>query len=348
LNDGGSGPREFFYGFTGLKEAGVPVELVEEDDFGAAPSSWRTGRRITGLIHRLTGLSAPSIAKYAQADVLSRLNAYDVIVATTNSQGMTMAFLRAWGCLRARVLFIPMGVLELNAPLLKRAVCKRLMRHVALAPLAQAEEDYLGRRLGSGIDIKRLPFGVDAQFWTAAEVNKSDGDYVLSIGNDWSRDYATLASAWHPEYPPLKVVTGLPVPPSAGSLEVIAGDWKRQLLSDEKVRDLFRGARFVVLPIRQTVQPSGQSACIQAMACGKAVILSDIAGLWSREIMADGKTCLLTPPGSVEGLQKAVEELLGNPKRVDEMGRYARQAVDDHFNLEIMTKALKLRLETLI
>lgn len=348
LNDVGSGPREFFYGFTGLKEAGVPVELVEEDDFGAVPSLWWTGRRMTGLIHRLTGLSAPSVAKYAQADVLSRLNAYGAIVATTNSQGLTMAFLRARGRLKAPVLFIPMGVLELNAPPLKRAVCRWLLRHVAVTPISRAEEAYLNQQLGPGPDIKYLPFGVDARFWSAAGNNKNDGDYVLSIGNDWSRDYATLACAWRPEYPPLKIVTGLPVPPSVGSVEIIAGDWKRQLLSDEDVRDLFRGARFIILPLRQTVQPSGQSACLQAMACGKAVILSDIAGLWNREIMADGKICLLTPPGSVEGMQKAVEELLSNLSRVSEMGRLARQAVDEHLNLEIMTTALRFRLEALL
>ena len=226
-------------------------------------------------------------------------------------------------------------------------MCRRLLRRVALAPISRAETDYLGNQLEPSQDIEYLPFGVDLTFWTPAGEDESRGDYVLSIGNDWNRDYALLASAWKPEYPPLKVVTRLPVPTSPGPVEVIAGDWKQKLLSDEEVRILFRGARFIVLPLRQTIQPSGQSACLQAMACGKPVVLSNIAGLWDRRALVDGETCLLTPPGSVEGLQKAVEEFLGDSQRVAKIGRRARQTVENHFSLNVMVDALNSRLKAL-
>ena len=131
-------------------------------------------------------------------------------------------------------------------------------------------------------------------------------------------------------------------------MEVIAGDWRQRLLSDEAIRDLYQGADFVVLPIRQTIQPSGQSACLQAMACGKAVILSEIAGLWDPQVMSDGKTCLLVAPGSVEALQDAVGSLMANPDRAREIGVNARAAVEKHFNLDIMVDAMRHRITRLM
>ena len=323
------------------------MELVEETDFGAIPPSFWTGRSVASVIFRLTGLSTASVAMYAQSHSLSKLNEYEVVVATTNSQGLSLCFLRAKGHLKARVLFIPMGIVPLYTPTWRRVVYRYLLNQVALAPISRTEADFLKGCLGPEQDIDYLPFGVDLAFWNPSAEDESGGDYVLSIGNDWNRDYATLASVWRPEYPLLRVVTSLPVPPSGGNVEVVASDWRQEILSDEKVRRLFQNSRFVVLPIRQTMQPSGQSACLQAMACGKAVILSDIRGLWDRNAMRDGETCLLTPPGSVEELQKAIEELLGNPQRVAEMGRRARETVEERFNLKVMADAMKSRLATL-
>lgn len=335
------GPREFFYGFTELSGA----DLIEEDDLGVVTSSFWTNRPMEGFVARLTGLNTGSIARFSHPDALSRLNGYDAVVATTNSQGLALAFLRARGLLKTRVLFIPMGVLEPESLPWRRGLYKRLLRHLSLAPLSRSEAVFLKKCLGPGGDVEYLPFGVDLRFWAPANGNEGGGDYVLSIGNDWKRDYATLAAAWRPEYPLLKVVTNLPVPLSPGNVESIIGDWRKRLLSDEEVRSLFQNARFVVLPVRQTIQPSAQSACLQAMACGKAVVISDIKGLWDREVLVGGKACQLAPPGSVEGLRAAIEELLESPQRVNEMGRRGRQAVENHFNLDIMVNALKKRLE---
>ena len=138
------------------------------------------------------------------------------------------------------------------------------------------------------------------------------------------------------------------MPPSRGALEIIAGDWSRQILSDAEVRDLFRGALFVILPLTDTIQPSGQSACLQAMACGKAVAISDIVGLFDRSALVDGETCVLMPPGSVSGLGERVEGLLGDSARAEAIGRRARAAVEEHFTIDIMAATLKQRLQSLL
>jgi glycosyltransferase involved in cell wall biosynthesis len=109
---------------------------------------------------------------------------------------------------------------------------------------------------------------------------------------------------------------------------------------------LYQRARFVVLPIRETLQPSGQSACLQAMACGKAVILSDIQGLWDRQLMVDGNTVLLTRPGDLEDLRRGIDKLLNSSALAARLGLNARQVIVEHLNVRMMAAQLAAYAET--
>jgi glycosyltransferase involved in cell wall biosynthesis len=70
---------------------------------------------------------------------------------------------------------------------------------------------------------------------------------------------------------------------------------------------LFRGCSFFVLPSRQ--EPQG-IVNLEAMAAGKAVIASRTGGV--PEIVADGETGLLVPPGDVGALAGALRRLAGD------------------------------------
>ena len=78
----------------------------------------------------------------------------------------------------------------------------------------------------------------------------------------------------------------------------------------------------------------------ECMACGKAVILSEIEGLWDRDLMVHGKSCLLVPCGSPEALRIEVRNLLSNLDRAGEIGRAARHIVEEHLNLDAMAAGM--------
>jgi glycosyltransferase involved in cell wall biosynthesis len=64
--------------------------------------------------------------------------------------------------------------------------------------------------------------------------------------------------------------------------------------------------------------------CLEAMASHKAVLASDIIG--PKDIIEDGKTGILFPPGDVDALVKKLAYLLTNPAELMAMGERAHEA----------------------
>jgi len=69
-------------------------------------------------------------------------------------------------------------------------------------------------------------------------------------------------------------------------------------------------------------EPFGQVA-VEAMSCGKPVVASAVGGL--RNVVVDGETGLLVPPGDAQALREALRTLLLDPSRRAQMGAAGRQ-----------------------
>jgi len=68
---------------------------------------------------------------------------------------------------------------------------------------------------------------------------------------------------------------------------------------------------------------------LEAMACGTAVVGSKVGGI--PEVVADGQTGLLVPPGDPAALAQAVNELVTDERQAAEMGRRGRARAEAEF-----------------
>jgi glycosyltransferase involved in cell wall biosynthesis len=98
-------------------------------------------------------------------------------------------------------------------------------------------------------------------------------------------------------------------------------------VTDAELRELYRHALAVVVPLEDSIQPSGQSVALQAMACGRPVILTRTRGLWTGGDFGDGADLLLVAPASAEELRHALERLLADAAFRENLGAAARHAV---------------------
>jgi glycosyltransferase involved in cell wall biosynthesis len=77
---------------------------------------------------------------------------------------------------------------------------------------------------------------------------------------------------------------------------------------------------------------------LEAIERGRPVIASDVGGL--PEIVDDGRTGLLVPPGDVEALARAIAELAADPARAAEMGAAGRARALAEFSQERCTERI--------
>jgi glycosyltransferase involved in cell wall biosynthesis len=96
---------------------------------------------------------------------------------------------------------------------------------------------------------------------------------------------------------------------------------------DEAVREL-AGMDVVVVPSRF----EGFGLCaLEAMACARPVVAARVGGL--PEIVEDGRTGVLAPPGDSTALAAAVSRLLDRPQLGVEMGKRGRRRAETMFSI---------------
>jgi glycosyltransferase involved in cell wall biosynthesis len=87
--------------------------------------------------------------------------------------------------------------------------------------------------------------------------------------------------------------------------------------------------RLLDLAVIPSLRDGLPNALLEAMACERAVIASDVGGI--PDALRHGENGLLTPPGQVEPLAEAMLELLAAPERRRELGQAARQTILNSF-----------------
>jgi len=110
-------------------------------------------------------------------------------------------------------------------------------------------------------------------------------------------------------------------------------------ISDQELEREFEDCDVFVLP---SVMKSEAFGLVQqeAMAYGKPVINTKLkSGV--PEVSVDGETGITVEPGNVDGLAKAMQELIDNPVKRLQLGKAARKKVDEQYTMEVMLERIR-------
>jgi glycosyltransferase involved in cell wall biosynthesis len=243
---------------------------------------------------------------------------------------------------------MPLSLLRPHAPHLliahlltsrqKRLIAKTtrfLERTDMTLVFSRAQERYLREEVG--LDHTKAKFiwdKVDHSFFTPGPAHP-DGGYVLSVGRE-QRDYQTLVDAVRPLRIRCIIVAGSTwshravVPLSLPDHVEL-----RQSLDYAALRELYRGARVVAVPVLPDVDyAAGVNCVLEAMSCARPVVVSDTPGLDG--YVRDGEDGRLVPAGDSESLRKMLCELWEDSSQADRLASAGRSSVErertvDHF-----------------
>jgi glycosyltransferase involved in cell wall biosynthesis len=108
----------------------------------------------------------------------------------------------------------------------------------------------------------------------------------------------------------------------------------------ENMPELMAAADLLVAPFLSTDGPSDYPLpLLESMAVGTPVIATPVGGI--PEIIRDGKTGILVPPGDAEALAAAIVDLLGNRQMRTTLGRRASEFVSTRFSVESVARQVE-------
>tara|TARA_Y100001968_G_scaffold316258_1_gene343858 strand:+ start:7213 stop:8307 length:1095 start_codon:yes stop_codon:yes gene_type:complete len=341
LNSENEYPKDFFYGYEELSKKGFNIEILEEKDFGITKKI-TFKKRCINVVSKLIG-DFPLIhfLTLIKSRNLKLLNNTDIIIVTTYSLGLTLGTLNTFGFLKKPVIFIVMGLIPLKGNVLKKIFCKIFLKRISITCISKNEQNYLKTFFPKKI-ISYIPFGVDKNFWKTNNNNKkNDFNYVLAIGNDYARDWDTLINAWRSDFPDLKLITSLPVKTNKKNINLLRGNWGDESLKDKEILELYLNASFVIIPLKETIQPSGQSCCLQAMACAKPVIISKTKGIWDKDLLKHKENLIFVKPNSKDELRNSILNLINDKDLYEKLSHNGRVLIENNFNTEQMAYYLE-------
>jgi sugar transferase (PEP-CTERM/EpsH1 system associated) len=97
------------------------------------------------------------------------------------------------------------------------------------------------------------------------------------------------------------------------------------------VPELLRGLDLFVLP---SLREGISNTILEAMATGLPVVATRVGG--NPELVEEGRTGALVPPGSPEALANAIREFIDRPERLHTQGQAGRKRVEERFSLAAM------------
>jgi glycosyltransferase involved in cell wall biosynthesis len=217
-----------------------------------------------------------------------------------------------------------------KAPIFRLTKAHRRMDRVLVHSPNQIE--LLQRQLGfSRHQLHLIPYGVDTEYWAPAP-GSEETDLVLSTGRD-HRDHHTLVDAVGGTARLFVTDSSAHSPRAHRRGPQTWPDWvERRALSHLELREQYERATVVVVPLLPAQYPFGISSLLEAMSMAKAVVVSDTEGL--QGIVEHERTGLLVPPGDPIALRRAVRALLEDAEAREELGRAARAAVRERFELD--------------
>ncbi len=169
---------------------------------------------------------------------------------------------------------------------------------------------------------------------TAEAVPPADLPLIVSAGLE-ERDYSTLIEAVRDL--PVRLIIGAGSPWSHarfgwGDQASLPPNVSVDRFPPLRMRDLYRSAAFVVVPVRPTLRACGMNVVLEGWAMRRAVLATRTVGL--RDYLTEGVDGLFVEPCDSSSMRSGIERLLGDPGLAARLGQAGHQRVVDDLNVD--------------
>lgn len=315
-----------------LGAAGIPIRFVPLEGRLVALETLRAVWHVAAEL-RAEGVQVVHGYQWRPALVgalAARLARVPVVLAGKRSlSGDSRAERRAWRLLGRLVDAITVNADALRIEAIAQGVRSRwvLVRNgIDLGRFTPSETDPGAARVALGLDPALPIVGAVGRL----EARKGHDDLLRAVarlgGRPGARPPALMLVGDGPERDALRSL--------AGALGI--ADAVRFVGTVPDVRPWLAAMDAFVLPSREE---GSSNAALEAMACGRAVIATDVGG--TAELLEDGRTGLIVPPRDPEALATALATVLDAPAYAAGLGAAARAVVEERYGVVRMVREIE-------
>jgi len=187
-----------------------------------------------------------------------------------------------------------------------------------------------------------IPFAVDLSLWKSS--NSQKNKYILFVGNDGNRDYR-LAENISKKFPNEKFVYVSELIDKnniASNSQLISGSWGSPAIDDLELRNIYQNAKLTIVPLKDSLQPSGQSVTLQSIACGTPVLITDTLGFWDKKNFANKKNIFFAENNQIETWIEIINSILN--MKEDDLTKFVKDGIDvvlNNYDLKVFNEKIE-------
>tara|TARA_B100001029_G_scaffold179468_1_gene189104 strand:+ start:1997 stop:3127 length:1131 start_codon:yes stop_codon:yes gene_type:complete len=196
-----------------------------------------------------------------------------------------------------------------------------------------------------------IPFSIDYDFWhepsKISKKNQSSKE-ILFIGNDGNRNYEFLKKLPEKlsEFNFTFISEQIKKVPNIENIKLISGNWSTGYLTDKELKNYYKDSFLTILPIKNTLQPSGQSVTLQSMSVGTPVLISNFDGFWDYEVFFNNDNIFFIDNFDYKDWVKKITEIYNNQDLLNDVAKSGNLLIKEKYNLDDFINKLSQIIDT--
>lgn len=184
-----------------------------------------------------------------------------------------------------------------------------------------------------------IPFSVDKNFWSEKFTSNNEKNQIIFIGNDLHRDYNFLKILLSLNEFKFTIVSNkFTEKINRQNLQIINSDWKQNSLDDFEIREIYSKSFVSIIPLKNSLQPSGQSVAMQSISMGVPVIITKTDGFWDATNFIHNKNIILLEENNLNIWQSYINKLKNDLEFRNSIIKSSKKTLIENYNQDDLYK----------
>lgn len=331
--------NDFFYGCRDFLKNSYDVDIIEMT-FKQKNLNAKLLRFVDKVLRKISECSF-FLASIISKKNLKIIKKTDVLIATNDRLGFSaIPYLIYLKVKNKKSIIFAMGLIKLKNKNFLTKFFNRLFTKfliylssniVFLSNNELKEAEFRFKKYSEKLTY--YPFCVDVEFWSKNDKN-TQNNKLLFIGNDSNRDYELVKniSKHLKDYKTVLITSQINNLEHFDNVKLIKSSWQSDKYTDFDLKNFYQDASLVFLPLKNSLQPSGQSVALQAMSMGVPVIISKTDGFWDHENLIHKKNIYVVDENSLENWLSKIEKLSNDNELLALLADEGRKIVNEKYN----------------